>query len=121
MLALAGIALVAAFLAGLQIPFVTSDRRAFAALAILGWIGCSVAVGPAIQAVGWRDPTIWAAAALGVCALALVAIVALDRTQVLGSLADAAGIRATGNRIALILFVAILFAKTLLTVTTRSR
>lgn len=110
--AVIGIGLIVAFLAGAQLPLVTSDRRAVAALAVLGWVGCSMGVGPVTQAIGWRDPLVLAAIGLGVVALSLIAIVALDRADVLATVAGSVGLGdVPGNRIALVALGLVMVAK----------
>ncbi len=110
--AVLGIGLIVAFLTGAQLPLVTSDRRAVAALAVLGWAACSMGVGPVTQAIGWRDPLVLAAIALGVVALLLIVVVALDRADVLATVARSVGLGdVPGNRIALVALGLVMLTK----------
>ncbi len=117
---LLGAALVGSALIGAQLPLVTSDRRAVAGLAILGWILCSMAGGPTIVTVGWRHPAVAAAIALGLCNVALILLVALDRADALAAAAGGLGIQASGNRIALVCLAAIMAVKILIGLTVRA-
>ncbi len=119
LLAVVGAGLTVAFLGGTELPLVTSDRRAVAALVVLGWIACSMAVGPVTQALGWTSPFVLAAIGLGVVALALIALVALDRAAILTAIPDAVGVHGlSGNRIALFGLAIVLLAKVCLGVAT---
>ncbi len=93
LIALAGAGLVTGVLAGARIPFVSSDRDAFIALAVLGWIGCTVAVGRVTADVGWMHPLVIAAACLGVAVLAVIGSVALGHAGLFTALGGGSGER----------------------------
>ncbi len=121
-LTLVGAGLTVAFLGGTQLPLITSDRRAVAALVVLGWLACSMAVGPVTRALGWGDPLVLAAMGLGLLALTLIVLVALDRAAVLAAVPEALGVRGlSGNRIAFVSLALVLLAKVCLGVATYAR
>ncbi len=109
-----------AVLAGAHLPLITSDRRAVAALALLGVILCSMTGAPTIRAIGWHHPAVLAAIGLGLCALTLIALVGLDWARVLGSVAAALGIEASGDRIAMVGLAGIIAAKVVLGIAIRA-
>jgi hypothetical protein len=68
---------VVAHLAGARLPLVNSDRDAFFALLILGWLGCMAGAGSTIQALGWRHPICLAGMSIGLAGLAFIGLALL--------------------------------------------
>lgn len=72
--ALAGVLFASAYLAGLELPLIRSDRYAFLALVTLGWLGCQAGAGATVARVGWSHPVVLAGAALGLAAAAVIVL-----------------------------------------------
>jgi len=112
------LAFVAAVLAGARLPVIATDRDAFVALVILGWVTCMTGAGSAIQSLGWRHPITIAGSMLGFVALALIVLVVTGTTAPLASLAEAfggsVGSATSADRVAFVGLALVLAAKWLL-------
>jgi hypothetical protein len=72
--ALGGALLAGAYLAGLQLPWIHSDRDAFVGLVALGWLGCMAGAGATVARMGWTHPIVLAGASMGVAAMVAIVL-----------------------------------------------
>ena len=72
MLGIVALVLVVAFLTGRKVPMVVNDRSAFIALAVVGFVMCSVSMGKIANGLGWTHPITIVGAVLGTLLILLV-------------------------------------------------
>lgn len=89
-LALLAAVLVLGVLTNTSLPFISGDRAAFFALALIGFTMCAVGgIGRTQATLGWLHPIALLGIAFGIVAMALVAMVATDHTAPLTSIGRA--------------------------------
>ena len=71
----AAVFLVTAYLLGMQVPWVSTDRAAVVALAATGFLMCTLSLGRTTTTLGWRHPITVIGVGLGVLILALGGVV----------------------------------------------
>ena len=64
-LGIVALVLVFGFLNGRKVPMIVNDRSAFIALAIVGFVMCSVSMGKITNSLGWIHPVTIIGAVLG--------------------------------------------------------
>jgi hypothetical protein len=99
---LLGAVLGAAYLARLgQLP-IHSDRDAFLAVLLMGWLGCTVGMRAVVGRSGWARPDIAIGAALGVAALAVVGFTLMGWGGPLTSISSLTGLSLDGMGVLLL-------------------
>ena len=71
-LGIVALVLVVAFLTGRKVPIVVDDRSAFIALAVVGFVMCSVSMGKIANELSWTHPITIVGAVLGTLLILLV-------------------------------------------------
>ncbi|MBL8055221.1 MAG: hypothetical protein JNK29_00920 [Anaerolineales bacterium] len=67
--------LLAAYLLGIKLPVITSDRAAFLAVAGLGFLMCMLGMGKVVTGLGWTHPLSILGSVVGALILGLVLVV----------------------------------------------
>jgi hypothetical protein len=99
-LGIVAVLLVAAVLTNTSVPFISGDRAAFVALAVIGMSMCALGgIGKAQAGLGWAHPLTIVGIVLGSLALLLVAAVLTGRAGFLEPVATATGGRAAAEAV----------------------
>ena len=75
--------MVIAHLGGRRVPFVTDDRTAFIALAVVGMVMCAFGIQIILNSTGWLSPGTFIGAALGIPALIAFVMALMGRPMFL--------------------------------------
>jgi len=81
----AALYVVIAHLGGRSVPFVTDDRTAFIALAVIGMVMCAFGIQTILNSTGWLSPGTFIGAAIGILILIAFVLAVMNRPMLLFS------------------------------------
>ena len=83
LIGLVALSMVIAHLGGRSLPFVTDDRTAFIALAVVGMVMCAFGIQTVANSTGWLSPGTFIGAALGILVLIAFVMALMNRPMFL--------------------------------------